>query len=425
MPKLKISSEEIQSPKHRRATHTVLDGVISTPTMHLFRECLKYPMDSGLDLVLDLQGVNYINSTGLGEMLRADEHLEMHSCHLILVNVNPDVEQLITILGLSRILHIYPTVEDGLNALDATINHEEHELPPIEEDRPRRKKVRFTPPSKLPPARLPEANIILGLKEENHFTRFVQRCLSGKVESARIASTRKEFSDILSSTQVDVAILDTELPEYDEICALLKTQPSEGLTSIISIYSEGMEDLREADFRIREDDHVIEPFEVREIVALIEREFIRCHEQGILFNQDINLTFNSSDDAIGRSIDTLETMLASADMETTARDAYLYALREGIDNARRHGNKGDASKQIEVMYILDREKITTHITDQGEGFDATQFINRSRKLSPVEQARERHKIGEHGGLGINLMLRCCDEVEYILPGNTLKLTKYL
>ena len=44
---------------------------------------------------------------------------------------------------------------------------------------------------------------------------------------------------------------------------------------------------------------------------------------------------------------------------------------------------------------------------------------------PIEQARTRHSSGGYGGLGIGLMLRCCDKVEYIPPGNIVKLTKYL
>ena len=40
-------------------------------------------------------------------------------------------------------------------------------------------------------------------------------------------------------------------------------------------------------------------------------------------------------------------------------------------------------------------------------------------------ARERNAAGRVGGLGIMLMLRCCDHLEYNYAGNMIKLTKKL
>ena len=43
----------------------------------------------------------------------------------------------------------------------------------------------------------------------------------------------------------------------------------------------------------------------------------------------------------------------------------------------------------------------------------------------ISAARERHAQGRMGGLGIMLMLRCCDRLEYNQSGNQLTLTKFL
>ena len=46
------------------------------------------------------------------------------------------------------------------------------------------------------------------------------------------------------------------------------------------------------------------------------------------------------------------------------------------------------------------------------------------EIDAVDAARARYKEGGTGGLGILMMLRCVDAVEYNETGNELTLTKY-
>jgi len=47
------------------------------------------------------------------------------------------------------------------------------------------------------------------------------------------------------------------------------------------------------------------------------------------------------------------------------------------------------------------------------------------KLSPGEQARIRKEEGGKGGLGMTLIARCTDTLEYLGNGNVVRLVKKL
>ena len=95
-----------------------------------------------------------------------------------------------------------------------------------------------------------------------------------------------------------------------------------------------------------------------------------------------------------------------------------------MDNAARHGNKNQERKLIDVIYLLDKEKVTVTVEDEGDGFDTELFLSRGREGNAVAAARERNQAGRVGGLGIMLMLKCVDDLEYNYIGNLVKLTKH-
>jgi anti-anti-sigma factor len=393
----------------------------------MFREEVEKAASTGLDLMLDLSGVHYINSTGLGHILSLKDELQIKECNLVLVGVRPEVMSLVEMLGLHNVLPVRDNTDEALLAID--------EGPMLNLDMEKetsgksggrgavagRVLVPVNPPDPL----LPEAKIILGFNGTNHLTKLISRCFTGDEERALIASSKKEFAEILGKSRIDVAVIDSELSDFNEIVSLLKTDIENGLVSIISVYSSGNEREKSHSFRFIEDEFVVEPFDVREIMATIEREYNRCRDEGTLFKQEAEFDFEGQDDQIDQAAETLTNMLSGVNMDAVARDSFVYAVREAIDNARKHGNKLLKEKHIDLLYILDQEKITITIQDEGEGFDYKSVVSAATNFSPIERARQNHQKGKQGGLGISLMLRCCDKVEFIDPGNLIKLTKYL
>jgi serine/threonine-protein kinase RsbW len=93
----------------------------------------------------------------------------------------------------------------------------------------------------------------------------------------------------------------------------------------------------------------------------------------------------------------------------------VLAVVEGVNNAIVHGNKMVVEKDITVDYTVNDDKIEFLITDSGTGFD---FKNIPDPTKP-ENIEKTH------GRGIFLMNHLADEMEFIEPGNKVKMVFYI
>jgi len=91
------------------------------------------------------------------------------------------------------------------------------------------------------------------------------------------------------------------------------------------------------------------------------------------------------------------------------------AVDEACTNIIRHNYDNDFNQKIIVNIYLDEQKLEVHLKDFGKELDFSEIKPRSvRKLKP-------------GGLGVNLIVRIMDVVEYNKTSeyNIVKLTKFL
>lgn len=102
----------------------------------------------------------------------------------------------------------------------------------------------------------------------------------------------------------------------------------------------------------------------------------------------------------------------------------LTALYEAMDNAKRHGNKGEASRKIRLFFIEFPERLSLSVVDEGKGFDYATVLQKTEEQDALSAARERYMAGGMGGLGIRLMLKCVDKIEYEEKGSKIVLTKF-
>ena len=103
--------------------------------------------------------------------------------------------------------------------------------------------------------------------------------------------------------------------------------------------------------------------------------------------------------------------LASRGYDTAAAFAIRLALEEAIVNAFRHGNRSDPAKRVHLTAAIDAHVATFEIRDEGPGFD----------LSAVPDPTEEENLEIPSGRGIMLMRAYMSEVEYLPPGNILRM----
>ena len=98
-------------------TLVAVGGEIDVYTAPKLRERLVAVIDSGsYHLVVDLEGVEFLDSTGLGVLVGALKRVREHQGSLRLVCTRERLLKIFRITGLAKVFAIYPSVEDASTA---------------------------------------------------------------------------------------------------------------------------------------------------------------------------------------------------------------------------------------------------------------------------------------------------------------------
>jgi serine/threonine-protein kinase RsbW len=222
-----------------------------------------------------------------------------------------------------------------------------------------------------------------------------------------------------------LVILDCLFEDYQKFCYSLKMRRETTNVPLLLLYPSEEKWKIMGDVSIVGDENLAQPFEFRQLLDNADAEIMRAAEEELIFLQQINIHLPTDEPSIEKVIDMVHKLLESSTLNEEGQVAMSAAFREAVVNAAQHGNKYKKDRKIEVQYLLDVEKITTVVKDQGGGFNHEQYVKSGSTRDAISAARERHAQGRMGGLGIMLMLRCCDRLEYNQSGNQLTLTKFL
>jgi serine/threonine-protein kinase RsbW len=93
----------------------------------------------------------------------------------------------------------------------------------------------------------------------------------------------------------------------------------------------------------------------------------------------------------------------------------MIAVTEAVNNAIKHGNKSDSSKNVFLSLSLDENLLRFIIKDEGFGFD---FHSLPDPTAP-------ENIDKPGGRGIFLMRHLSDDVNFKDNGRVVELSFYM
>ncbi|TQS43859.1 STAS domain-containing protein [Cryptosporangium phraense] len=110
---LQVSVEHVDD-----VARCVIVGEVDMATTPQLRDELLGLVDAGERyLVLDVSGVPFLDSTGLGVLMEVHRRLRDVSGSVALVGARPALVRLLTITNLSRALPVYRSVEDATDAV--------------------------------------------------------------------------------------------------------------------------------------------------------------------------------------------------------------------------------------------------------------------------------------------------------------------
>lgn len=158
-------------------------------------------------------------------------------------------------------------------------------------------------------------------------------------------------------------------------------------------------------------------------VDLFEKPFPEHDPDKVAASPDVMFVAPSTEETMEPIYKFTRRLFKESALNEDEADSLHTALREAIGNAIRHGNHYDPASKVFFRCFRDPNRVMCSIEDQGPGFDYKAALERGREGDAISAARERYLSGGMGGLGIMLMVRCVDLVEYNDKGNRVILTK--
>jgi len=95
-----------------------VQGEIDVYTSPRVKETINELIEKGhYQLVINLEGVRYIDSPGLGVLIGALKKVREHSGRILLVCTNPQIKKIFNITGLVKIFEIFKDEDEALQIL--------------------------------------------------------------------------------------------------------------------------------------------------------------------------------------------------------------------------------------------------------------------------------------------------------------------
>jgi serine/threonine-protein kinase RsbW len=269
------------------------------------------------------------------------------------------------------------------------------------------------------------SSIMLVVPERDFFTKTLEYYFESAGWEIEVFTKVVDALVKIETGKAYLVILDCLFDDYQKFCYSLKMRRETTNVPLLLLFPSEEKWKVMSEVSIVGDENLAQPFEFRQLLDNADAEIMRAAEEELIFLQQLNIQLPTDEPSIEKVIDMVHKLLESSSLNEEGQVAMSAAFREAVVNAAQHGNKYKKDRKIEVQYLLDPEKITTVVKDQGGGFNHEQYVKSGSTRDAISAARERHAQGRMGGLGIMLMLRCCDRLEYNQSGNQLTLTKFL
>lgn len=431
MSKLIVASENHKTSGFAARPYTLvrLVGFIDAPNYSSFESTLEKLVKKGIDhVVLDFSQVEYINSTGISAVIRFHSTLSERGGALVLVQVSRNVGLTMHLLGVTTLVPFLKTLKEAESFLEGDGTEVEKASADVQQEFARLdggksgEKPVFIEKSD---GSKPTGNVVVAVPKEGPFTHIFERRVRDLRGNYHIVHSVEGLTETLGRYDPDLIVLDHRLPGSDDFIVTLKVDTDHSMTSLIVMYEKGTNIHRVNGFRVWENDYLIDPFDLMNLFSLAESELRRVPRDKRLFTQQVKFQFDSRRDSIEKGLKLGDRLLRKLDIEDAEITALYAALKEAIDNAVLHGNKHDPEKSITVNFVVDPGKITLLIEDEGPGFDYEFFVSQLSTQEAFDRAKARIRAGGRGGLGILLMYKCSDRLEYSGAGNVVRIEKNL
>ena len=425
---LNISYEQRATSGDEPISYTLvqLEGFIDAPNYPRFEQALERLTSSGRHhLVLDCREVEYINSTGISGIIRFHNQCVRSGGELLLARVARNVGITMHLLGVTSVV---PVARD-LNEAEAILSGQQVKTTDsgagstTAATTASGKEIRNVPVMAERPG--PSGTVAMLLPKTGHFSQICKRRVEERGGRAFLYHSVEGLIEGLDAIAPDLIVVDKRVTGSHKLIEKIKLDTRHTLASMILIHPKGSDVAAIEGFRVWENDSLVDPFDLGNLFILTESEVRRVARDRKLFTQQVRFQFASQQDAIDQGLSLGGALIHKLPLTEQERNALHSALKEGVDNAVRHGNEQRPDRRVTVNYVVDPRRVMMMVEDEGDGFDHEFFLGKIEEKDAFDRAKERMREGGRGGLGILLMHRCSDRLEYLGKGNVVRIEKRL
>lgn len=394
-----------------------LGGFINASTIQDLQGVLSEVVEQQVKhLILDFASVEYVNSSGVGLLVKLYDDVSAYGGKLVLVRVHRTVGKVLSLLGLTSMVSL-------LKDEQAAVKHFLQEVPaePAREPaRPTRQVYRFDVRERALPKDFAVLMVVPSTDIFSDILRMHIERLGGRIAFVHDCRQALHEFDRLAPYLV---ILEDSMPGSEDFLEKLKIEKQKSLVSVIKLYPRRVDPLARQSFKIWEDDYMTEPFDMMELFALSQAELARAPTNRQRLSHQLHFSFKSTGDNLNSGLSIGKNLIGDAGFPEELAVSVYAAFQEAVDNALRHGNRHHPEKRIDVIFQLEPDQLVLEVEDEGDGFDYDLYMKMATEHDAVTRARITHAAGKVGGLGIKLMMECSDEMSYNEVGNRLRLVK--
>ena len=230
---------------------------------------------------------------------------------------------------------------------------------------------------------------------------------------------------LLDSQSPGVVILDYGLADAQALVDGMKLSPTYNPVPVLALFPQGCDPEHPPGLRIRADVELAEPFELARLIAIAQTRAARTATVPAYDELSLRLVLPSTPSGLDHITELATVLFRHCGLDATNQSRLLAAFREAVGNAIQHGSRRDPSKAVRVEFHQDAGRVTIAVEDDGDGFDHRRFLKQAMEKEAVDAARRRHEEGGQGGLGILMIHRCADHIEFSDTGNAVTFTKLI
>ncbi len=423
-----LSTQVVRPKLNKNMAVLRLVGFINASTLMEFGGALdELLMETRKDILVDCRDLEYVNSSGIASMLNYLQSFQARGGDLVLIRVPRPIAVVLRNIGTTEVLAVLTDEQEALAYLERDAKgvrrwrsptaflQTRHPAPGAPDG-----KARAVLPLLKPDGRPSSQAILVVGPVVNDFTDVVRLRYNGRRGKVVLVHDCVAALTQLDRVNPDVIILHESVPNAEAFLGKVKCERGRSLVSVIRVYPNGRP-AAPKDFRIRENDAFTEPFEIGELFALADLDLKRVPKSRAEMLHMTSFDFEPAPGTLEKAHRLGRSVLAGAGMGEDAMAGLLAAFKEALDNATRHAH----TKRCTVHFLLDPQKATFLVQDQGPGFDHAWYTSKLADEDAYVKARRARAEGRQGGLGILLMHKNCDRLAYEGTGNTVRLEKRL